>query len=47
MKMLGLVDLDFARLVKPGDCVAWGQAGAEALPLAELRGFDASPTLSD
>ena len=35
MKMLGLADLDFAALVKPGDCVAWGQAGAEALPLAQ------------
>jgi hypothetical protein len=27
--------LDFAGLVKPGDCVAWGQAGAEALPLTQ------------
>jgi acyl-CoA hydrolase len=35
MKMLGLADLDFAALVKPGDCVAWGQAGAEALPLTQ------------
>lgn len=36
MKMLGLTDLDFAGLMKkPGDCVAWGQAGAEALPLAQ------------
>jgi acyl-CoA hydrolase len=33
MKVLGLGDLDFSVLVKPGDCVAWGQGGAEPLPL--------------
>jgi acyl-CoA hydrolase len=35
MKVLRQEDLDFAALVNPGDCVAWGQAGAEPLPLTQ------------
>jgi acyl-CoA hydrolase len=28
--------LDFSAVVRPGDCVAWGQAGAEPVPLTTL-----------
>jgi len=33
MKMLDLRTIDFATIVRPGDCVAWGQSGAEPVPL--------------
>jgi acetyl-CoA hydrolase len=33
MKLLELRSLDFSTIVRPGDCVAWGQSGAEPLAL--------------
>jgi acyl-CoA hydrolase len=35
MKLIDVNDVDFVKLVRPGDCVAWGQAAAEPLPLTK------------
>ena len=36
MKLLDVTELNFATIVKPGECVAWGQAGAEPLTLTRV-----------
>jgi len=33
MKLLDVRSIDFSAIVKTGDCVAWGQSGAEPVPL--------------